>query len=49
MKPQQIMETLAGAYRFKEDPKTKAKYGSPEQTLVLTCFPTALAIHSIGK
>ena len=28
-----IMETLAGVYRFKEDPVTKAKYGPPERYL----------------
>ena len=27
------METLAGVYRFKEDPVTKAKYGPPERYL----------------
>jgi hypothetical protein len=33
MKPQKIMETLAGVYRFKEDPKTKTKYGPPGRYL----------------
>jgi Reverse transcriptase (RNA-dependent DNA polymerase) len=31
--PQKIMETLSGVYRFKEDPKTKAKYGPPDRYL----------------
>jgi hypothetical protein len=32
-KPAWIMETLSGLYKFKEDPKTRKKYGPPDRYL----------------
>jgi hypothetical protein len=32
-KPDRIMETLSGLYKFKEDPKTRKKYGPPDRYL----------------
>jgi hypothetical protein len=32
-KPDRIMETLSGLYKFKENPKTRKKYGPPDRYL----------------